>query len=131
LIGIEDFVQRLLKEAGRSMRIAIAPYSGFSVGAAIATKKGKIYTGCNIENASLMLSVCAERVALVKALSENERSFSSIAIVSGNGKYCYPCGSCRQLLWEFAGDIDIFLQEKKDIKKCSLSELLPNAFTPQ
>jgi cytidine deaminase len=125
----EDPLRRLLKEAERSMRIAIAPYSGFKVGVALATKRGKIYTGCNIENPSLMLSICAEKVALMKALSEGEKSFQAIAIVTSDREYCYPCGSCRQILWEFAKDIDIFLYSKKGIKKYSLSELLPYAFS--
>ncbi len=112
------------------MGIAITPYSGFKVGAALATKNGKIYTGCNIENPSLMLSICAEKVALMKALSEGEKSFQAMAIVAGNKAYCYPCGSCRQILWEFAKDIDIFLDGSKGIKKYSLSELFPYVFTP-
>ncbi len=113
------------------MRIAITPYSGFKVGVALATKNGKIYTGCNIENPSLMLSICAEKVALMKALSEGEKSFHAMAIVASDKAYCYPCGSCRQILWEFARDIDIFLHGSKGIKKYFLSELLPYLFTPK
>ncbi len=134
-------VKRLIKKAEKAMRRAVAPYSKFKVGAALVTKKDKIYTGCNIENPSLMLSVCAEKVALLKALSEGERSFKTIAIVSNSKEYCYPCGSCRQMLWEFAKDVDIYLsckrpkelkdsQNIKDIKKYSLNELLPYPFTP-
>jgi cytidine deaminase len=123
-------VERLIREAEKSVRRADASYSKFKVGVALATKKGKIYTGCNIENPSLTLSICAEKVALLKALSEGERSFKAIAIVSNNNEYCYPCGSCRQMLWEFAKDIAIFLCSKKGIKKYSLCELLPHAFTP-
>jgi cytidine deaminase len=122
--------EKLIKEAERSMRRAVAPYSKFKVGVALATKKGKIYTGCNIENPSLTLNLCAEKVALLKALSEGERSFKAIAIVSNSHEYCYPCGSCRQVLWEFAKDVAIFLYSKKSIKKYSLFELLPHAFTP-
>jgi len=136
-----NMVEQLIKNAERSMRRAIAPYSKFKVGAALVTKKGKIYTGCNIENPSLMLSVCAEKVALLKALAEGERSFKAIAIVSNNKDYCCPCGSCRQMLWEFAKDVDIYLSSKgtkdlkvsrniKGIKKYSLKEFLPYAFTP-
>jgi len=125
----DEFIEGLIKKAKKSMRIAIAPYSGFKVGVALATKKGRIYSGCNIENPSLALSACAEKVALMKALSEGERSFKAIAIVAIDKEYCYPCGSCRQILWEFAGDIDVFLFSKKGIKKYSLSELLPHAFT--
>jgi cytidine deaminase len=126
----KDAIEKLIKEAGKSMRKAIAPYSGFKVGVALETKRGEIYTGCNIENPSLMLSVCAEKVALMKALSEGEKSFRSMAIVSGSKEYCFPCGSCRQMLFEFAKDIDIFLYSKEGIKKYSLNELLPFAFTP-
>jgi len=127
---MSTIAEKLIKEAERSMRCALAPYSKFKVGVALATKKGKIYTGCNIENLSLSLSVCAEKIALLKALSEGERSFKAIAIVSNSKEYCYPCGSCRQMLWEFAKDIAIFLYSKKGIKKYSLCELLPHAFTP-
>lgn len=130
-------IEGLIKEAEKAMRRAVAPYSKFKVGAALVTKKGKIYTGCNIENSSLMLSVCAEKVALLKALSEGKRSFKAIAIVSNSEKYCYPCGSCRQMLWEFAKDVDIYLscnrqgfQNIKGIKKYSLNEFLPYPFTP-
>ncbi len=130
-------IEGLIKEAEKAMRRAVAPYSKFKVGAALVTKKGKIYTGCNIENSSLMLSVCAEKLALLKALSEGKRSFKAIAIVSNSKKYCYPCGSCRQMLWEFAKDVDIYLscnrqglQNIKGIKKYSLNEFLPYPFTP-
>lgn len=130
-------IEGLIKEAEKAMRRTVAPYSKFKVGAALVTKKGKIYTGCNIENSSLMLSVCAEKVALLKALSEGKRSFKAIAIVSNSKKYCYPCGSCRQMLWEFAKDVDIYLscnrqgfQNIKGIKKYSLNEFLPYPFTP-
>lgn len=106
-----DLVDQLVKEAIKSMKIAIAPYSGFKVGAALAAGQGKIYRGCNIENPSLMLSICAEKVALMKALSEGEKSFRAMAIVTGDGEYCFPCGSCRQLLLEFAQDMDIYCNQ--------------------
>jgi cytidine deaminase len=124
--------KKLLQEARKSLRRAIAPYSKFKVGAAIATGEGRIYTGCNIENPSLMLSICAEKMALLKALSEGEKHFKAMVIVSSSNKYCYPCGSCRQILWEFAKDIDIYLtrgENTRGIKKYSLSELLPYPFT--
>lgn len=123
-------IERLIREAEKAMRAAIAPYSGFKVGVAIATEGNRIYTGCNIENPSLMLSLCAEKVALMKALSEGERTFRAVAIVNSEGEYCYPCGSCRQILYEFARDVDIFLHSKKGTKKYSLSELLPYPFSP-
>jgi cytidine deaminase len=124
----DDLMQKLLKEARDALKMAIAPYSRFRVGVAIVTKRGRIYRGCNIENPSLMLSVCAEQVALTKALSEGERRFDAIAIASDKGRYCYPCGSCRQVLWEFAGDIDVFLIGKDGIKRYRVSELLPYPF---
>lgn len=124
----EKSLERLIKKAEKSMKLAIAPYSGFKVGASVLTKKDKIHTGCNIENPSLMLSICAERVAILKALSEGERSFRAMAIVSNGKGYCYPCGSCRQLLLEFAKDIDIYLVSAGGIKKYSLNDFLPLAF---
>jgi cytidine deaminase len=125
----EDKINKLVKEAEKAMRRAIAPYSEFKVGAALITDKGRIYTGCNIENPSLMLSICAEKVALMKALSEGDKKFQAMAIVCEKKEYCFPCGSCRQMLWEFARGIDIILLSGKGIKKSSLSELLPFAFS--
>ncbi len=124
----DELLKRLLREARSALKVAIVPYSGFKVGVAIVTKKGSIYKGCNIENPSLMLSLCAEKVALTKALSEGERSFSAMSIVSNDGRYCYPCGSCRQILWEFAGNIDVFLDGREGIKRYTLSEFLPYPF---
>ena len=125
----EEMIRYLVHEAEKSVRMAIAPYSEFQVGAALLTEKGKIYRGCNIENSSLMLSVCAENVALTKALSEGEKKFQAMAIACGTKEYCFPCGSCRQLLWEFAGDMDLLLCSREGIKKYSLSELLPYPFS--
>jgi cytidine deaminase len=88
---------------------AIAPYSHFRVGAALATTDGRIFTGCNVENASYGLTVCAERVALLKALSEGAREFSAIAVVADTASPTPPCGPCRQLLWEYCGDIPVTL----------------------
>jgi cytidine deaminase len=88
---------------------AIAPYSHFRVGAALATTDGRIFTGCNVENASYGLTVCAERVALLKALSEGAREFSAIVVVADTASPTPPCGPCRQLLWEYCGDIPVTL----------------------
>jgi len=94
--------------AARSAREhAAADYSGFAVGSALETEGGVIITGCNIENASYGLTMCAERVALFKALSEGHREFRRIAILTGADEPTAPCGACRQLLWEFAGDIEV------------------------
>ena len=92
----------LISAARQALEMAIAPLSGYMVGAALLTAEGKIYSGCNIENTSLSLSICAERVALLKALSEGEREFKAIAIVSSGLSHCPPCGACRQMLYEFA-----------------------------
>lgn len=124
---LED-IDRLIKAAESAMARAIAPYSGFKVGASIITEDGKIYSGCNIENPSLMLSFCAERAALIKALTEGERRFRAMVIVSSKGGYCYPCGSCRQVIEEFAPGIDIYLFSLEGIKKYSVKELLPFTF---
>src|SRR5262245_43236173 len=97
----------LVQAATQARNNAIAPYSGFRVGAGIETTGGRVFTGCNIENASLGLTVCAERVALWKALSEGERSFARIAVVSDADEPSPPCGACRQLLWEYCGDIPV------------------------
>lgn len=121
-------IGRLIESAKNARKNALAPYSKFAVGAALITKDSKIYNGCNIENPSLMLSVCAEKTALLNALVEGERYFSAIAIVSNKEDYCFPCGSCRQMIAEFAPDIEIYLASKNGIKKFSISDLLPNRF---
>ncbi len=121
-------IERLVKEAEKARDTAIVPYSRFRVGAALITIDGKTYAGCNIENISLMLSFCAERAALIKALTEGEKRFRAMAVVSGDGRYCFPCGSCRQMLAEFAPGLDIYLASPKGIKKFSVSELLPHRF---
>jgi cytidine deaminase len=125
---IPEDIDRLITAAEDAMKNSIAPYSDFRVGASIITEGGRIYSGCNIENPSLMLSFCAERAALIKALTEGERRFRAMAIISSKGDYCYPCGSCRQVIEEFAPDIDIYLVSVKGIRKYSISELLPRAF---
>ncbi len=120
-------LELLIREAKKAMKRAIAPYSNFRVGVSVLTRN-RIYTGCNIENPSLMLSECAERVALLKALSEGERQIRSILIMSSDGDYCYPCGSCRQLIYEFAPDAEIYIASSKGIKKYNINELLPYGF---
>ncbi len=108
---------------------AIAPYSQFRVGAAIETRTGETFTGCNIENASYGLTVCAERVALWKALSEGARDFVRIALAVDASTSVTPCGSCRQLLWEYCGDIEVLAcSVRGDQKVFRLSELLPEPF---
>jgi cytidine deaminase len=108
---------------------AVAPYSNFKVGAALLTEDGKVYTGCNVENATYGLSVCAERVALWKALSEGKRRFKRIAVSSQSARPAPPCGACRQLLWEFAGDIEVVLVNPQGARETyQLQTLFPEAF---
>ena len=119
-----------LVAAARAVRLrAHAPYSGFLVGAALETPAGVIITGCNVENATSGLTICAERVAVVKAISESETKFTRIAIVADTEAPTPPCGACRQILWEFAGDIEIILANLHDVKAVHrLAELLPFPF---
>lgn len=123
-----DQIESLISAASGAAKRAIAGCSGFKVGAALMDETGAVYSGCNVENPSLMLTICAERVALYKALSEGARSFRAIAIVSEDGRYCFPCGTCRQALSEFSPGIDVYLNSKEGVKKYSLSELLPHPF---
>lgn len=119
----------LVQQAIEARDFAIAPYSNFHVGAALLTDDGVVFRGCNIENATLGLTVCAERVALMKALSEGKRKFTRIAIVTDAKLLSPPCGSCRQLLWEYCGDIEVELVNLRggsDLKR--VTELLPCPF---
>ena len=119
----------LLVAAEGARHNAVAPYSGFKVGAALETAGGQVFTGCNIENASLGLTVCAERVALWKALSEGEREFTRIAVTSDADTPATPCGACRQLLWEYCGDIPVQLHAVNGISRTvQLADLLPLPF---
>jgi cytidine deaminase len=119
----------LAATAAAARENAVAIYSGFKVGAALETTDGRIYTGCNIENASYGLTVCAERVALWKALSEGAREFQRIAVVTDDVKVTPPCGACRQLLWEYCGNITIHLHSLKgSTEKYWLADLLPHPF---
>jgi cytidine deaminase len=116
-------------KAAAARENAVAPYSGFKVGAALETKDGRVYTGCNIENVSYGLTVCAERVALWKALSEGAREFRRIVIVTDAAVVTPPCGACRQLLWEYCGDIPVRLNSLKGFhEEYRLADLLPHPF---
>ncbi len=122
--------EKLIEMAKRARENAYAPYSNFKVGAALLTEDGEIFTGANVENASYGLSICAERVAVFKAVSEGKRKFKAIAVVADTEKPTPPCGACRQVLAEF-GDIEVIMANLKgDVKVMKLSELLPEAFTP-
>jgi cytidine deaminase len=124
-------IYRELALEAREARInAHAPYSKFRVGSALLAKSGKIFTGCNIESSSYSLTICAERTAIFKAISEGERSFLAIAVVSDGHGYSAPCGACRQVLMDLAGNIDcIMINSKDQLKVMSLKSLLPFAFS--
>ena len=108
------------------------PYSHYAVGAALLTKSGKIFTGCNIENAAYPVTICAERTAIFKAVSEGERDFEAIAIATEDGQG-YPCGSCRQVMVEFSQDMEVMLADADGniTVETSIRDLLPGAFTPE
>ncbi|MBI2187550.1 MAG: cytidine deaminase [Acidobacteria bacterium] len=119
----------LIGAAREARRRAYAPFSHFKVGAAIEASDGTIVTGCNIENASYGLTMCAERVAIFKALSEGHRRFRRIAIVTGAVSPTPPCGACLQVLWEFGGDLEVILANlRRETGRHRLSELLPRPF---
>jgi cytidine deaminase len=108
---------------------ALAPYSQFRVGAALEDSDGRVHTGCNIENATYGLTLCAERVAVFKALSEGSRSFRRIAIAADTDTLTPPCGACRQILWEFCGDVQILLLNPRGKSEAlQLKDLFPRAF---
>lgn len=119
----------LIKKAKKARERAYAPYSKFKVGAALLTKKGKVYTGANVENATLGLTVCAERVALFKAVTNGEKNFVKIAVVADKDEPITPCGACLQVLSEFTSDLKIVCANLKGkTKRYNLRELLPEAF---
>jgi cytidine deaminase len=119
----------LVTAARRARRHAQAAYSKFKVGAALETASGIIITGCNIENATYGLTVCAERVAMFKALSEGHREFRRMVVVAPPEAPTPPCGACRQVLWEFAGDLELILANAKgETGRHRMSELLPQPF---
>ena len=120
----------LIEIAAEARRRAYAPYSKYQVGAALRTRSGRLFTGCNIENAAYPTTICAERVAIFKAISEGERDFEVIAVVTANGGS--PCGSCRQVMAEFGLDTIVLIADEKGnlVQETTVSGLLPLAFTP-
>ncbi len=121
--------KELALQAVEAKKTSHPPYSNFHVGAALLTEDGKIYLGGNIEISSYSLTICAERTAVFKAFSEGERKFKAIAVAGDSPDYCSPCGSCRQVMMDLCGDIDVVLiNQKEELKILKLSELLPFAF---
>ena len=119
----------LVEAARRAREHAVATFSGFKVGAALETADGTIVTGCNVENATYGLTLCAERVAMFKALSEGHRAFKRVAIVADTAEPTPPCGACRQVLWEFGGDLEVVLANlTEDTGIHQLKDLLPLPF---
>jgi cytidine deaminase len=119
----------LVKHAQAARRYSFSPYSKFRVGAALLTKNGKVYTGCNIENSSYGLTICAERTAIFKAVSEGHRTFKAIAIATDESEFTEPCGACRQVLMDLAGNIDFVMSKgNRQLKVLKLSDLLPHPF---
>lgn len=121
----------LADAAWKAREHACCSFSQFAVGAAVETSDGRIYSGCNIENASYGLTVCAERVAIWKALSEGIRTFRSIVVVTEASHITPPCGACRQIIWEFCGDIPVTSSNRSESRTWRMSELLPDAFGAQ
>ncbi len=119
---------KLIEQARKARAFAQAKYSHFRVGAALITEGDEVYTGCNVESSSYSLTMCAERVALFKALSEGKTRFKAIAIVAKDGEFCPPCGACRQVLFDYAPNIDVILTNGKKKQIFKLKELLPHAF---
>lgn len=119
----------LFTHAKKAQRKAVAPFSHFPVGAALETKSGKIYSGCNIEVSSYSLTMCAERVAIFKAISEGETEFRTLVVVANTKEFCPPCGACRQVLAEYAPEIKIvLLNSQGETTHTTISNLLPEAF---
>lgn len=119
----------LIAAAAEARERAHVPFSHFQVGAALETVTGEIIKGCNIENASYGLTLCAERVAIFKAVSDGQREFSALAVVVDTDELTPPCGACRQIIWEFCGDIPVTMANLKGrVETMRMSELLPKAF---
>lgn len=124
--------EKLLELALDARKNAYVPYSGYAVGAALLAEDGRVFTGCNVENAAYGNTLCAERTALVKAVSEGCRKFTRLAVVGNSTDYCWPCGACRQMLYEFAPDLEVLVARKDHrFVKFPLRALLPHGFGPE
>jgi cytidine deaminase len=121
--------RELIEKAQQAKKRAFAPYSQFHVGAALLSANGKIYTGCNVEISTYALTICAERTAVFKAISEGDRRFKAIAVVSDDPGFTPPCGACRQVLMDLAGNIDfLMINGKGQVETLKMKALLPHAF---
>jgi cytidine deaminase len=119
----------LIAAAKHSREHAHAKFSNFKVGAALRAVSGRIYGGCNVENATYGLTICAERVAIFKAISEGERKFDAIAVVTDTAMLTPPCGACRQIIWEFCGDVPVVMANVKGkVETVRMSQLFPEPF---
>lgn len=126
--GMNDH-EALISAAKQARENAHAPYSNFRVGAAVRASSGRIFGGCNVENATYGLTICAERVAIFKALSEGERNFEALAVATDTERLTPPCGACRQIIWEFCGDIPVTLSNLRgESETMAMRELLPKPF---
>lgn len=123
----------LIEEAKKAREMAYVPYSNFPVGAALLTSDGKVYRGCNIENAAYTMCNCAERTALFKAFSEGDKNYSMLAVVADTDRPCSPCGACRQVIAELCDKemVVVLTNLKGDIQELTVRELLPGAFSPE
>jgi cytidine deaminase len=125
---LDEAMMELLETARTAARKAYAPYSGYHVGSAVRCLDGSIYSACNVENASYSLTLCAERIAIFKAVSEGHREFTALAIYVDSDKAFPPCGACRQVISEFAPQIPVVYANRTEIVESSMAELLPGAF---
>lgn len=121
--------EKLLEMALAARKFAYVPYSGYAVGAALLCEDGRVFTGCNVENAAYGNAYCAERTALVKAVSEGARRFTKVAIAA-SGSAPFPCGACRQSLYEFSPEMDVLVTWDGNVRKAALKALLPEGFGP-
>ena len=123
--------ERLLREARAALDQAYAPYSKFHVGAAVLTEANNVYTGCNVENASYGLTICAERTAICRAVTAEgpQMKIRAIAVLNGNNAPCSPCGACRQFIFEFGANAVVLFQGREGVVESNVSELLPAGFS--
>ena len=128
-LKLDSVDNKLIEKAGEARRLSYSPYSGFAVGAAVYDEKLGIFTGTNVENSSYGMTVCAERIAIFKAISEGAKDIKKIAIIADDKDFVSPCGACRQVIFEFGDNIEVIMTNLKgDTKKTYIKELLPHGF---